>query len=99
MRRVDLTSALLLLLVAPLFGQQPPNLEPIHYDRHRVVHHFYLYPDGGMMTLAVTDPTDTETRKAVRTYVQRVSQLMVMGNHARGADGAASDRAGRRRQR
>ena len=81
MRRFDLTSALLLLLVAPLFGQQP-NLEPIHYDRHRVVHHFYLYPDGGMMTLVVTDPADTETRKAVRTFVQRVSQLMVMGNLA-----------------
>lgn len=79
MRRVDLTSALLLLLVAPLFGQQP-NPEPIHYDRHRVVHHFYLYPDGGMMTLAVTDPVDAETRKAVRAYVQRVSQLMVFGN-------------------
>ena len=79
MRRVDLTSALLLFLVAPL-GQQPPNPQPIHYDRHRVVHHFYLYPDGGMMTLAVTDPSDAETRKAVRAYVQRVSQLIVFGN-------------------
>ena len=47
MRRVDLTSALLLLL------------------------------------LAVTDPSDAETRKAVRAYVQRVSQLMVVGNLAR----------------
>ena len=83
MRRVDVTSALLLLLMAPLFGQQPANPEPIHYDRHRVVHHFYLYPDGGIMTLAVADPSDTETRKAVRAYVQRVSQLMVGGNLAR----------------
>jgi hypothetical protein len=80
MRRVDLASAVMLLLVAPLFGQQPPNPEPIHYDRHRVVHHFYLYPDGGMMTLVVADPSDAETRKAVRAYVQRVSQLMVFGN-------------------
>ena len=63
MRRVDLTPALLLLLVAPLFGQQPPNPEPIHYDHHRVVHHFYLFPDGGMMTLTVTDPSDAETRR------------------------------------
>ncbi len=83
MRRVDFTPALLLLLVAPLFGQQPPNPEPIHYDRDRVVHHFYLYPDGGMMTLTVTDPSDAETRKAVRAYVQRVSQLMVVGNLTR----------------
>jgi hypothetical protein len=83
MRRVDLMPALLLLLVAPLFGQQSSNPAPIHYDRHRVVHHFYLYPDGGMVTLTVTDPSDAETRKAVRAYVQRVSQLMVVGNLTR----------------
>ena len=83
MRRVDLISALFLLLVTSQFGQQPANLEPIQYDRHRVVHHFYLYPDGGMMTLAVTDPSDTETRKAVRAFVQRVSQLMAVGDLAK----------------
>ena len=32
MRPVELTWTLFLLLVAPLFGQQP-NREPIHYDR------------------------------------------------------------------
>jgi hypothetical protein len=80
MRCVDLTSTLLFLLVVPLFGQQPAKPEPIHYDRDRVVHHFYLSPDGGIMTLAVKDAADTETRKAVRAYVQRVSQLIVVGN-------------------
>ena len=83
MRRIELTSALLLLLVAPPFAQQAPKPEPVHCDRHRVVHHFYLYADGGMMTLTVGDPSDPETRKAVRAYVQRVSQLMVMGDIAR----------------
>ena len=80
MRRIDLISTLLLLLVFPLLGLQPAKPEPIHYDRDRVVHHFYLYPDGGSMTLSVKDPSDTETRKAVRAYVQRVSQLIVFGN-------------------
>jgi hypothetical protein len=83
MHSVVLASALLFLLAAPLAGQQPAPLEPIHYDRHRVVHHFYLYPDGGMMTLTVGDPSDAETRKAVRAYVQRVSQLMVLGDLVR----------------
>ena len=83
MRRIELTSALLLWLVTPLFGHQPARPEPVHYDRHRVVHHFYLYTDGGLMTLAVSDPSDAETRKAVRACVQRVSQLMVMGDLAK----------------
>ena len=84
MRRIELTSALLLWLVTPLFGHQPAGPEPVHYDRHRVVHHFYLYTDGGLMTLAVNDPSDAETRKAVRARtVQRVSQLMVMGDLAK----------------
>ena len=83
MRRVELASALLLLLVAPLSGRQPARPDPVHYDRHRVVHHVYLYPDGGMMTLTVSDPSDAETRKAVRAFVQRVSQLMVMGDLTR----------------
>ena len=83
MRCVELTSALILSLATSSFAQQPARFEPVHYDRHRVVHHFYLYPDGGMMTLTVSDPSDAETRKAVRAFVQRVSQLMVMGDLAR----------------
>jgi len=55
MRRVELTSPLILSLVTPAFTQQPARPEPIHYDRHRVVHHFYLYPDDGLMTLTVSD--------------------------------------------
>jgi len=35
------------------------------------------------MTLATVDPSDADTRKAVRGYVQRVSQLMVLGDLTR----------------
>jgi hypothetical protein len=36
MRRIDLTSTLLFLLVVPLFGQPPARLGPTHYD-HQLV--------------------------------------------------------------
>lgn len=53
--------------------------EAMGFDQDRTVHHVTLRPDGGIISVEVTDPTDDGNREAIRTHLRRIAADFAAG--------------------
>ncbi|HEX4440077.1 MAG TPA: hypothetical protein VH854_08395 [Thermoanaerobaculia bacterium] len=76
-----------LLAAAALSGRSFPEGGPppganaaTDYDPDRTTHGFRLTPQGGAIEIAVNDGEDTESRDAIRAYLERMSKAFADGD-------------------
>src|SRR3954464_15556453 len=50
------------------------------FDQERTVHHFYLYPDGGAIDVAVKDHRDSPNRDAIRSHLPHIATMFGSGD-------------------
>lgn len=72
----------------PVAAQNPhPGMDQrgaavMGFDQIRTAHHFYLYPDGGAIDVAVKDQADTVNRDAIRSHLPHIAMLFGQGDFA-----------------
>ena len=50
------------------------------FDQDRTVHHFWLFPDGGAIDVAVTDVSDAKNRDAIRSHLTHIAMMFGSGD-------------------
>jgi hypothetical protein len=50
------------------------------FDQEKTAHHFYLYPDGGAIDIAVKQPPDRQNVEAIRTHLPHIATMFGDGN-------------------
>lgn len=50
------------------------------FDLAKTTHHFYLYPDGGAIAIAVKDAKDTANRDAIRAHLPHIAMMFGAGD-------------------
>ena len=50
------------------------------FDQDKTAHHFYLYPDGGAIEVAVKDSADTVNLTAIRAHLPHIATMFSEGN-------------------
>ncbi len=83
--------ALLAATAAGAFGVQTPppqhhadvdrrGARVMGFDQHQTVHHFFLYEDGGAISVDVKNPSDTANLAAIRVHLPHVAMMFGEGN-------------------
>ena len=49
------------------------------FDQDRTIHHFILQPDGGLISVDVSDRVDTVNREAIRTHLRQIAHDFAAG--------------------
>lgn len=50
------------------------------FEQEKTTHHFYLYPDGGAIDVAVNDAADGTNLEAIRAHLPHIAMLFGAGN-------------------
>lgn len=50
------------------------------FDQNATAHHFYLFPDGGAIDVAVKDPDDAKDRDALRSHLSHIAMMFGQGD-------------------
>lgn len=50
------------------------------FDQDKTVHHFYLYPDGGAIQIAVKDAADKQDLDAIRSHLPHIASMFGAGD-------------------
>ena len=50
------------------------------FDQDRTTHHFWLFPDGGAIDVAVTDVADAKNRDAIRSHLSHIAMMFAGGD-------------------
>ena len=89
MRNLPAVGVLLCLVSAPLsLSARQDHQTPGHqhatsvmgFDQDRTTHHFWLFPDGGAIDVAVTDVADAKNRDAIRSHLSHIAMMFAGGD-------------------
>jgi hypothetical protein len=72
---------MLILLLALVALQQ--HQHPMGFDESKVVHHFNLFTDGGVVDLSAKDAKDDATIQSVRTHAAEIAKAFQEGRFER----------------
>lgn len=50
------------------------------FSHEKTTHHFYLRPDGGVISVSANDPSDTDSVSKIRHHLRMISQLFPRGD-------------------
>ena len=50
------------------------------FSHEKTIHHFRLTPDGGTIEALATNPSDSASRKQIRTHLEHIAQMFHDGN-------------------
>ena len=50
------------------------------FSHHMASHHFRLLPEGGAIEVAVKDPKDAQSRKAIRSHLATIAEMFAGGD-------------------
>jgi hypothetical protein len=77
-----LTALLFTLFVAqdPHQAMNDRGAMAMGFDQHATTHHFYLYGDGGTISIGANDPSDTKNRDAIRSHLPHITVLFGNGD-------------------
>jgi hypothetical protein len=89
MSKFAVSAVLALIAVSPAIAQENHDhhaqmnrrgAQVMGFDQEKTTHHFYLYPDGGAIDVAVNDANDKTDLDAIRAHLPHIAMLFSEGN-------------------